>query len=91
VDIQAYIVFLEEKLLPGIIHTFWVEGDNYFTGTQPCLASRIPFPLSFLLSLILPGRMSKGALNKILPITGEPPIYHIQDVEAQIYRDAKSA
>jgi metaxin len=39
VDTLAYIVLLEEKLLPAVLHTFWVEGDNYFTGTKPWLAS----------------------------------------------------
>ncbi|XP_019785330.1 metaxin-3 isoform X2 [Sagmatias obliquidens] len=67
------------------LHTFWVESDNYFTVTKPWFASRMPFPLS----LILPGRMSKGALNRILLTRGEPPLYHLRDVEAQIYRDAK--
>ncbi|XP_048656153.1 metaxin-3 isoform X2 [Marmota marmota marmota] len=67
------------------LHTFWVESDNYFTVTKPWFASRIPFPLS----LILPGRMSRGALNRILLTKGEPPLYRVQEVEAQIYRDAK--
>ncbi|XP_058584639.1 metaxin-3 isoform X2 [Neofelis nebulosa] len=67
------------------LHTFWVESDNYFAVTKPWFASRIPFPLS----LILPGRMSKGALNRILLTKGEPPLYHLREVEAQIYRDAK--
>lgn len=62
------------------LHTFWVENDNYFTVTKPWFASRIPFPLS----LILPGRMSRGALNRILLTRGEPPLYHIQEVEAQV-------
>ncbi|XP_007518730.2 metaxin-3 isoform X1 [Erinaceus europaeus] len=84
-DTLAYIALLEEKLLPAVLHTFWVESDNYFTVTKPWFASRIPFPLS----LILPGRMSKGALNRILLTRGEPPLYHLQEVEAQIYRDAK--
>jgi metaxin len=89
VDTLAYIVLLEEKLLLAVLHTFWAEGDNYFTGTKPWLASRIPFPLRFPLSLVLPGRMSRGELNRILLTTGEPPLYHAQEVEAQIYRDAK--
>uniref|UniRef100_A0A2K6GEC4 Metaxin 3 n=1 Tax=Propithecus coquereli TaxID=379532 RepID=A0A2K6GEC4_PROCO len=84
-DTLAYIALLEEKLLPAVLHTFWVESDNYFTVTKPWFASRIPFPLS----LILPGRMSKGALNRILLTRGEPPLYHLREVEAQIYRDAK--
>lgn len=62
------------------LHTFWVESDNYFTVTKPWFASRIPFPLS----LILPGRMSKGALTRILLTRGVPPLYHLQEVEAQV-------
>ncbi|OBS71640.1 hypothetical protein A6R68_13783 [Neotoma lepida] len=79
-DTLAYIALLEEKLLPAVLHTFWVENDNYFTVTKPWFASRIPFPLS----LILPGRMSRGALNRILLTRGEPPLYHVQEVEAQV-------
>uniref|UniRef100_A0A5F4WBG3 Metaxin 3 n=1 Tax=Callithrix jacchus TaxID=9483 RepID=A0A5F4WBG3_CALJA len=84
-DTLAYIALLEEKLLPAVLHTFWVESDNYFTVTKPWFASQIPFPLS----LILPGRMSRGALNRILLTRGQPPLYHLREVEAQIYRDAK--
>ncbi|XP_052015692.1 metaxin-3 isoform X1 [Apodemus sylvaticus] len=84
-DTLAYTALLEEKLLPAVLHTFWVENDNYFTVTKPWFASRIPFPLS----LILPGRMSREALNRILLTRGKPPLYHVQEVEAQIYRDAK--
>lgn len=63
------------------LHTFWVESDNYFTVTKPWFASQIPFPLS----LILPGRMSKGALNRIILTRGEPPLYHLREVEAQVW------
>lgn len=65
---------------PFQLHTFWVESDNYFNVTKPWFASRIPFPLS----LILPGRMSKGALTRILLTRGEPPLYHLREVEAQV-------
>lgn len=33
--------------------------------------------------------MSKEALNRILLTEGEPPLYHLQEMEAQIYRDVK--
>lgn len=68
------------------LHTFWVESDNYFTVTKPWFASRMPFPLS----LILPGRMSKGALNRILLTRGEPPFYHLREVEAQVWLELPS-
>ncbi|XP_019387734.1 PREDICTED: metaxin-3 isoform X1 [Crocodylus porosus] len=84
-DTLAYIALLEEKLLPAILHTFWVEAENYCSVTKPWYASRIPFPLR----LYLPGKMSRKALNRILLMRGEPPLYCLNDVEAQIYRDAK--
>ncbi|KAH1169038.1 hypothetical protein KIL84_013628 [Mauremys mutica] len=84
-DTLAYIALLEEKLLPAVLHTFWVEAENYCTVTKPWFASRIPFPLS----LYLPGKMSREALNRILLTRGEPPLYSLSEVEARIYRDAK--
>ncbi|KAM8792477.1 metaxin-3-like isoform 2-T2 [Eudromia elegans] len=84
-DTLAYIALLEEKLLPALLHTFWVEAENYCSVTKPWFASRFPFPLS----LYLPGRMSREALNRILLTRGGPPLYSLTEVEAQIYRDAK--
>ncbi|KFP14683.1 Metaxin-3, partial [Egretta garzetta] len=93
-DTLAYIALLEEKLLPALasigkyfimLHTFWVEPENYCSVTKPWFASRIPFPLS----LYLPGKMSREALNRILLTRGGPPLYSLIEVEAQIYRDAK--
>ncbi|NXC16339.1 MTX3 protein, partial [Corythaeola cristata] len=67
------------------LHTFWVEAENYCSVTKPWFASRIAFPLS----LYLPGKMSREALNRILLTRGGPPLYSLTEVEAQIYRDAK--
>uniref|UniRef100_A0A8C9FCE4 Metaxin 3 n=1 Tax=Pavo cristatus TaxID=9049 RepID=A0A8C9FCE4_PAVCR len=68
-----------------LLHTFWVEAENYCSVTKPWFASRIPFPLS----LYLPGKMSREALNRIVLTRGGPPLYSLTEVEAQIYRDAK--
>ncbi|XP_069483505.1 metaxin-3 isoform X3 [Ambystoma mexicanum] len=84
-DTLAYIALLEEKLLPAMLHMFWVDADNYSSMTRPWFASRIPFPLS----LYLPGKMSREALNRILLTRGEPPLFSVRDVEGQIYKDAK--
>ncbi|KAM4638063.1 metaxin-3 isoform 2-T2 [Amazona ochrocephala] len=84
-DTLAYIALLEEKLLPSLLHTFWVDAENYCSVTKPWFASSITFPLS----LYLPGKMSREALNRILLTKGGPPLYTLTEVEAQIYRDAK--
>ncbi|NXW48290.1 MTX3 protein, partial [Nyctiprogne leucopyga] len=88
-DTLAYVALLEEKLLPALasigkyfimLHTFWVEAENYCSVTKPWFASRIPFPLS----LYLPARMSREALNRILLTRGGPPLYSLTEVEAQV-------
>ncbi|XP_068127907.1 metaxin-3 [Hyperolius riggenbachi] len=84
-DTLAYIALLEEKLLPAMLHTFWVDSENYYNVTRPWYASHTPFPLSFY----LPAKMSREALNRILLTKGQPPLYSLTDVEAQIYKDAK--
>ncbi|NXX65261.1 MTX3 protein, partial [Spizella passerina] len=80
-DTLAYIALLEEKLLPALLHTFWIEAENYCSVTKPWFAARIAFPLS----LYLPGKMSREALNRILLTKGGPPLYSLTEVEAQVW------
>ncbi|XP_072272420.1 metaxin-3 [Pyxicephalus adspersus] len=84
-DTLAYIALLEEKLLPAMLHTFWVDAENYSSVTRPWYSSHTPFPLRFY----LPGKMSREALNRILVTKGKPPLYSLNEVEAQVYKDAK--
>lgn len=63
------------------LHTFWIEAENYCSVTKPWFASRIAFPLS----LYLPGKMSREALNRILLTKGGPPLYSLTEVEAQVW------
>ncbi|XP_053557334.1 metaxin-3 isoform X2 [Bombina bombina] len=84
-DTLAYIALLEEKLLPALLHTFWVDTENYSNVTRPWYASRTPFPLNYY----LPGKLSREAVNRILVTKGQPPLCSLNEVEAQIYKDAK--
>ncbi|XP_012771881.1 metaxin-3 isoform X2 [Maylandia zebra] len=84
-DTMAYIALLEEKLQPALLHTFWVDAENYSNLTRPWFASRSPFPLNFF----VPGRLASGALSRILLTTGEAPLHRISEVEGKIYSDAK--
>ncbi|XP_075694916.1 metaxin-3 isoform X1 [Rhinoderma darwinii] len=84
-DTLAYVALLEEKLFPAILHTFWVDSDNYSSVTRPWYASRTPFLLRFY----LPGKLSREAVNRIMVTKGQPPLYSLNEVEAQIYKDAK--
>ncbi|KAI9521553.1 Metaxin-3 [Dissostichus eleginoides] len=84
-DTMAYIALLEEKLRPALMHTFWVDAENYVNLTRPWFASRSPFPLNF----IVPGRLASTALSRILLTKGEAPLHRITEVEGKLYSDAK--
>ncbi|CAG5922635.1 unnamed protein product [Menidia menidia] len=84
-DTMAYIALLEEKLRPALLHTFWVDAENYINLTRPWFASRSPFPLNF----IVPSRHANIALSRILLTKGEAPLHRISEVEGRIYSDAK--
>ncbi|XP_024131995.1 metaxin-3 isoform X1 [Oryzias melastigma] len=84
-DTMAYIALLEEKLRPALLHTFWVDAENYTSLTRPWFASRSPFPLNF----IVPSRLASIALSRILLTKGEAPLHRISEIEGKIYSDAK--
>ncbi|XP_041741646.1 metaxin-3-like [Coregonus clupeaformis] len=84
-DTMAYIALLEEKLRPALLHTFWVDAENYANLTRPWFASHSPFPLNFL----VPGRHANTALSRILLTKGESPLHTITEVEGKIYSEAK--
>ncbi|MEQ2282618.1 Metaxin-3 [Ameca splendens] len=84
-DTMAYIALLEEKLRPALLHTFWVDAENYSNLTRPWFASRSPFPLNFF----LPSRLAHIALARILVTKGEGLLHRISEVEGKIYSDAK--
>ncbi|XP_032435047.1 metaxin-3 [Xiphophorus hellerii] len=84
-DTMAYIALLEEKLRPALLHTFWVDAENYSNLTRPWFASRSPFPLN----LFIPSRLANVALARILVTRGEGLLHRISEVEGKIYSDAK--
>ncbi|CAJ1068875.1 metaxin-3 isoform X2 [Xyrichtys novacula] len=84
-DTMAYIALIEEKLMPAVLHTFWVDAENYANLTRPWFASHSPFPLNF----IVPSRHANAALSRILLTKGEAPLHRITEVEGKIYSDAK--
>ncbi|XP_053510271.1 metaxin-3 isoform X3 [Ictalurus furcatus] len=84
-DTMAYIALLEEKLCPALLHTFWVDAENYSNLTRPWFASRSPFPLNFF----VPGRQASLALSRILLTKAEAPLHSVAEVEGKIYSEAK--
>ncbi|TRY95874.1 hypothetical protein DNTS_021401 [Danionella cerebrum] len=84
-DTMAYIALLEEKLRPALLHSFWVDPENYANLTRPWFTSHSPFPLNFF----VPGRQASLALSRILLTKAESPLLNITEVEGKIYSEAK--
>ncbi|XP_030647064.1 metaxin-3 [Chanos chanos] len=84
-DTMAYIALVEEKLRPALLHTFWVDSENYSNLTRPWFSSHSPFPLNFF----VPARHATLALSRILLTKGEAPLHSIAEVEGKIYSEAK--
>ncbi|XP_061762349.1 metaxin-3 isoform X1 [Nerophis ophidion] len=84
-DTMAYIALLQEKLQPALLHTFWLDADNYANLTRPWFASHSPFPLNFL----VPSHHASIALTRILLTKGESPQRRITELEGKLYSDAK--
>lgn len=84
-DTLAFISLLEERLLPALIHSFWVDGKNYVELTRRWYAETIPFPLN----LFIPNRMHKRHLERLQLIRGESWREEDEEVEKQLYTDAQ--
>ncbi|XP_028851117.1 metaxin-3 [Denticeps clupeoides] len=84
-DTMAYIALLEEKLRPALLHTFWVDAENYADLTRPWFASRSPFPLNFF----VPSCLASAGLSRLLLTKAESPLCGVKEVEGKIYSDAK--
>ncbi|CAM9486163.1 unnamed protein product [Lampetra planeri] len=84
-DTMAFVALIEEKLLPALLHTFWVDDQNYTGVTRPWYASTMPFPFN----MFAPYRSSQQALTRLKLSVGRPPYMSLAEMEAQIYWDAK--
>lgn len=83
-DTLAFTSLLEEKLLPALIYTFWVECKNYVEVTRRWYAEHMPFPLS----LFLPGRMQAGQLERLRLSHGDHALDAGEELEKELYHDA---
>ncbi|CAN8206796.1 unnamed protein product [Coccothraustes coccothraustes] len=84
-DTLAFVSLLEEKLLPVLIHTFWVDAKNYVEHTRKWYAETIPFPLNFF----LPNAMHKRHLERLQLIWGDDYMEDEEKLEKELYREAR--
>lgn len=61
-DICAYSHLLEEKLLPGLTYSWWIDSKNYIDFTRPWFAKALPFPLNYF----VPGSEQRRARKYLL-------------------------
>uniref|UniRef100_A0A8D0HFT9 Metaxin-1 n=1 Tax=Sphenodon punctatus TaxID=8508 RepID=A0A8D0HFT9_SPHPU len=84
-DTLAFMSLLQGKLLPVLIHTFWVDAKNYVEHTRKWYAEAIPFPLNFF----LPSRMHKQHLERLQLVCGEGCLDNEEELEKELYREAR--
>ncbi|KAM6218605.1 metaxin-1 [Rhynchocyon petersi] len=84
-DTLAFMSLVEEKLLPVLIHTFWVDAKNYVEVTRKWYAEAMPFPLNFF----LPGRMQRQFMERLQLLCGEHRPENEEELEKELYQDAR--
>ncbi|XP_077012494.1 metaxin-1 isoform X1 [Tamandua tetradactyla] len=84
-DTLAFMSLVEEKLLPVLIHTFWVDAKNYVEVTRKWYAEAMPFPLNFF----LPGRMQRQYMERLQLLCGEHGHENEEELEKELYREAR--
>ncbi|XP_013885316.1 metaxin-1 [Austrofundulus limnaeus] len=83
-DSLAFISLMEEKLVPALIYTFWIEPKNYVDVTRPWFAEHMAFPLNFF----LPGRMQRQQLEKLRLLRGVDNLETGEELEKELFHDA---
>ncbi|ESO88232.1 hypothetical protein LOTGIDRAFT_234567 [Lottia gigantea] len=83
-DAIAFSSMLEEKLLPAILHLWWVDNKTYSDFTRPWYAKVLPFPLNFF----IPDQIQKKASMRVTLTKGGSNVTD-SELEAKIYKEAK--
>lgn len=83
-DVVAYMALLEEKLVPGLLHFWWLESDIYTNVTRPWYIKATPFPFKFW----LPGTFHSKAEKRVYIAQGTDNITET-DIDNKVYTDAK--
>ncbi|TRY93076.1 hypothetical protein DNTS_023843 [Danionella cerebrum] len=83
-DTLAFVSLLEEKLLPALVYTLWIDSKNYVDITRCWYAEHIPFPLNFL----LPNRIHGQQLEKLRLLRGDVALEPGEQLEKELYHDA---
>ncbi|XP_065334854.1 metaxin-1 [Cloeon dipterum] len=77
----SYAAYLEEKLLPALLHIWWVNEKNYIELTRPWYAKALRLPFNFY----YPGRYEQDAKLRLQSCYNGTP----DEIETQVYNDAE--
>ncbi|XP_026883608.2 metaxin-1b isoform X1 [Electrophorus electricus] len=83
-DTLAFVSLLEEKLLPALIYTLWIDSKNYVDVTRRWYAENVPFPLNF----VLPNRMHAQRLGRLQLVREDPALEPGEQLEQELYQEA---
>uniref|UniRef100_A0A8C8FE73 Mitochondrial outer membrane transport complex Sam37/metaxin N-terminal domain-containing protein n=1 Tax=Oncorhynchus tshawytscha TaxID=74940 RepID=A0A8C8FE73_ONCTS len=81
-DTLAFISLLEEKLMPALVYTRWIDPKNYVEVTRRWHAKHAPFPLNFF----LPGSIQRQQLERLRLVRGDEELTAGEELE--LYCDA---
>ncbi|XP_033115310.1 metaxin-1-like isoform X2 [Anneissia japonica] len=83
-DILAFDALLEDKLLPALLHVYWIDAKNYVDVFRPVYANFLSFPFNF----ITPGKWQRYNQERVETMFGGP---HLVEGELKeiIFKKAK--
>uniref|UniRef100_A0A8C4X289 Metaxin 3 n=1 Tax=Eptatretus burgeri TaxID=7764 RepID=A0A8C4X289_EPTBU len=84
-DVVAFSALIEQMLLPALLHTFWVDPQNYVELIRPWYGASMGFPYN----LFLPYLNRRKVISRLEFSVGRLPFITIKETEAQIYRNAR--
>ncbi|XP_048731783.1 metaxin-1-like [Ostrea edulis] len=83
-DNKAFLYFLEEKLKPAYLHSWWVDAHAFTETTRPLYAKACGFPLS----LYVTKKMMTSASNEVYTPLQKQDVTE-EDIDKLIYKEAK--
>lgn len=83
-DSLAFTSLMEQKLMPAVIYSVWVDPKNYVEVTRRWHADHMTFPMNYF----LPSRMQRQQLERLRLIRGREELEAGEEVEKELYQEA---
>ncbi|KAM6968111.1 thrombospondin-3a [Aplochiton taeniatus] len=83
-DSLAFTSLMEQKLMPAMIYSVWVDPKNYVEVTRRWHADHMTFPMNYF----LPGRMQGQQQERLRLIRGWEELEAGEELEKELYQEA---